>query len=155
MNPDAIFARRLRAARARLGLSQREVGRLMGLPVKVAAPRINQYERGSAAPNIEDLQRLAEGLGVPAAALVVEDDRLFRLLMAWADAPDSARAEALKQLEERVENGNRPGKRAALKRVEQARQAWAAERTAEAAAKPPKRAPVPAPVSRRRNAAKP
>lgn len=100
----------------------------MGLAASVAAPRINQYERGSAEPSVEDLQRLAEALGVPAAALVTQDPALHRLLMAWADASGAARAEAIRQLEARVERGNRPGLRTTQKRVRDSLSALAVER---------------------------
>lgn len=129
VNPDALFAQRLRAARERLGLSQRELGLLVGMAPNVAAPRINQYERGSAEPSIDDLQQLAEALGLPAAALVTEDAGLHRLLVAWADAPAKARAQVVKQLEAHVAS-SQPGRRATLKRIEQARTEWAAEREA-------------------------
>lgn len=128
VNPDALLARRLREARKRIGVSQRELGLLMGLAASVAAPRINQYERGSAEPSVEDLQRLAEALGVPAAALVTEDPALHRLLMAWADASSAARAEAIRQLEARVDRGNRPGLRATQKRVAESLSALAIKR---------------------------
>jgi transcriptional regulator with XRE-family HTH domain len=100
----------------------------MGLAASVAAPRINQYERGSAEPSVEDLQRLAEALGVPAAALVTEDPALHRLLMAWADASSAVRAEAVRQLEAQVGRSNRPGLRATQKHVAESLRALAAKR---------------------------
>jgi transcriptional regulator with XRE-family HTH domain len=100
----------------------------MGLAASVAAPRINQYERGSAEPSVEDLQRLAEALGVPAAALVTDDPALHRLLIAWADASSTARAEAIRRLEAEAERGNRPGLRTTQKRVRDSLSALAAKR---------------------------
>jgi transcriptional regulator with XRE-family HTH domain len=138
VNPDAVLARRLRAARERLGLSQREVGLLMGLPAKVAAPRINQYERGSAEPSVEDLQRLAEALGVPAPMLVAEDPALVRLLAAWADAPARSRQQALRQLEADARDAGYPARSAHERRIRTARDQWEHERLAAArAARPP------------------
>lgn len=113
-----------------MGLSQRELGRLVGFAPDVAAPRINQYERASAAPLAEDLQQLASALGLPAAALVTEDPALHRMLLAWADAPVTARRAAVKQLEADAARAEHPERAKVLRRIEQSRRQWDAERAA-------------------------
>jgi len=119
----------------RLRLSQRELGLLMGLSPKVAAPRINQYERGSAAPTVEDLDRLAGALGLPTAALVAEDPALVRLLRAWADAPPQARTAAVRELEANARAAGHPGRKATRARIRDARAAWKEEAVAAAQAR--------------------
>ena len=114
-----------------MGLSQRELGRLVGFAPDVAAPRINQYERGSAAPLAEDLQQLASALGLPAAALVTEDPALHRMLVAWADARVTARRAAVKQLEADAARAGHPERARVLRRIEESRRQWDAEREAE------------------------
>ena len=80
-----VFARRLAQARARSGLSQRELGIKAGLDRYVASPRINQYERGKHAPSVGTAKQLAEALGVPPAFLYTEDELLATLLLRWND----------------------------------------------------------------------
>ncbi|MGY4516276.1 transcriptional regulator with XRE-family HTH domain [Lysobacter sp. HA18] len=113
-----------------MGLSQREVGLLMGLPANVAAPRINQYERGSAEPSVDDLARLADALGLPAAALVTKDAALLRMLRAWSDAPAKDRIQVTRELEARAREAGHPGSRATSERIERAREGWSEQRRA-------------------------
>lgn len=73
---NAVLAARIRAARKALGISQSEVGRRMGWAPEVASSKINRYENERHLPNFETALELAEVLGVPLAALCVDDDRV-------------------------------------------------------------------------------
>jgi transcriptional regulator with XRE-family HTH domain len=75
----SVVGNRLREARGRVGISQKQLGIQAGFDPSVASPRINQYETGKHVPDIQTAQRLAEVLGVPAPYLYAEDD----LLAAW------------------------------------------------------------------------
>jgi transcriptional regulator with XRE-family HTH domain len=61
----STFTLRLKQARARKDLSQRELGALAGIPETTAGSRINQYENGVHLPNLETMQELAKALDIP------------------------------------------------------------------------------------------
>jgi|SRR5579859_964599 len=61
-----MLIHRLREARERKGLSQREVARLCGLGIN----QINRYENGATDPASHILQKLATSLGVSADYLL-------------------------------------------------------------------------------------
>lgn len=94
-----IFAQRLAQARARVGLSQKQLGILAGLDPAVASPRINQYERGKHEPPVKTAKQLAEVLGVPAAFLYTEDELLAQLLLQWNELSIRQKKDLLKSIE--------------------------------------------------------
>ncbi len=65
---------RLKQARIRKGLTQQQLGVMLGLEPNNASARMNQYERGKHAPDFATVKRMAELLGVPAAWFYSEDD---------------------------------------------------------------------------------
>lgn len=67
---------RLKEARTRLGLSQKQVGVLAGMDPSVASARMNQYERGKHVPHFVIVARMAKVLRVPAAYFYADDDAL-------------------------------------------------------------------------------
>jgi transcriptional regulator with XRE-family HTH domain len=69
-NPIPI---RLKEARKRKGISQRELGIRTGMDINVASARMNQYEKGKHAPDIEMLRRLAEELDAPLSYFFCDD----------------------------------------------------------------------------------
>ena len=64
------FARRLRSARVRSGLSQERLGAV----ARLHRTEISLLERGERDPKLSTLFRLADALGVSVAALI-EDER--------------------------------------------------------------------------------
>jgi transcriptional regulator with XRE-family HTH domain len=68
--PRDRFARNLRAARAEAGLSQERLSALAGLH----RTEISLLERGERDPKLSTIVRLADALGVPAAALVAAEE---------------------------------------------------------------------------------
>lgn len=68
------FPLRLKQARIRKGLTQQQLGVLLGLDPNNASARMNQYERGKHAPDYATVKRIAELLGVSAAWFYSEDD---------------------------------------------------------------------------------
>lgn len=87
----SIVGNRLREARERLGISQKQLGIKAGLDPSVASPRINQYETGKHVPDIRTAQRLAEVLGVPAPYLYAEDDLLAAWILAFSRVTPTVR----------------------------------------------------------------
>lgn len=95
----AVLSRRLRQARERKGLSQKQLGIAAGLDRFVASTRVNRYERGVHQPDPVTVQRLADALGVPAAYLFASDERLARLILAF----DALTAKAQERVVSEVE----------------------------------------------------
>ncbi|WP_028108745.1 helix-turn-helix domain-containing protein [Ferrimonas futtsuensis] len=58
---------RLKQARQKIGISQRELGLRIGLEPSSASSRMNHYEKGRHTPDFEALERIAKELGVPVA----------------------------------------------------------------------------------------
>src|SRR6266496_5132019 len=77
-----LFARRLKAARVRSGLTQVELGLRAGIEDSASA-RVNQYERGKHWPDFGTATRLARVLQVPPAYFYAEDDALAELVLRY------------------------------------------------------------------------
>lgn len=83
-----VFARRLRFARERAGLFQRELGRRIGMKDDAASPRINQYEEtGTHVPRTETIGAIARELKIPVAYLFADGERLARMILAFSQLP--------------------------------------------------------------------
>ena len=98
---QAIFQRRLKEARERRELSQKQLGIQAGLDPFVASTRINRYELGVHQPDWATVQRLADVLEVPTAYLFAEDERLARMILAFDRLPASEKDQILKKVESR------------------------------------------------------
>lgn len=71
----SAFGRRVREVRLSVDISQEELAHRSGLDRSY----VGQVERGERNLTLENIYRLAEGLGVPAARLVVELNDLLDL----------------------------------------------------------------------------
>lgn len=67
---------RLKEARERAGLSQRELGLRAGMDPGSASARVNQYERGRHTPDFGTLASIAQVLNVPVAYFYAVEDGL-------------------------------------------------------------------------------
>lgn len=94
-----VFQRRLKEARLRRQLSQKELGIQAGLDPFVASTRINRYELGVHEPDIATIERLAAALAVPTAYLFADDDRLARMILAFEQLPAAEKDRLLKAME--------------------------------------------------------
>ena len=103
LNPLAVLSRRLKEARERKGLSQRQLGIAAGLDRFVASTRINRYEKGVHHPDPITIQRMAEALAVPAAYLFASDDKLARLILAFNSLPAKTQERVVSDLERMAE----------------------------------------------------
>lgn len=95
----AVWHKRLKEARAALGLSQKQLGIEAGLDEFVASTRINRYELGVHAPDYQMATRLARVLHVPVAFLYCDSDELAQMILAFDRAPKAARRHALATLQ--------------------------------------------------------
>ena len=91
MTGVSVVAKRLKEARLRAGISQRELGIRAGIDPFAASARINQYERGKHVPDIGTAARLCKVLGVPAPYLYAQEDALAVWILAYAQAGPTLR----------------------------------------------------------------
>lgn len=68
-----------------LGISQRELGRRIGLSEDVVSSRVTRYELGTSEPDFVTASKMAKELGVPLAYLLADSDALADIILAVAD----------------------------------------------------------------------
>lgn len=95
-----VFQHRLKTARERLNISQKELGIRAGLDSFVASTRINRYELGVHQPDMATAERLAHALAVPTAYLFAGDERLARMILAFEQMSVAEKERLLKTLEQ-------------------------------------------------------
>ncbi|EGQ8195410.1 helix-turn-helix transcriptional regulator [Vibrio parahaemolyticus] len=74
MSRTNVFPQRLKQARNRVGISQKELGIRLGMDPSSASGRMNHYEKGRHMPDVGTLKKLAEELGVPVAFFFSDSD---------------------------------------------------------------------------------
>jgi transcriptional regulator with XRE-family HTH domain len=79
-DPRQIFRTRLKEARQRAGVSQKQLGIPAGRDPFVASARINRYEQGVHEPDLVMLRHLADALSVPLAYFLAERDDVAELI---------------------------------------------------------------------------
>ena len=97
--PQSPVAVRMREARLRNRISQKELGIRAGIDESSASPRINQYETEKHTPSYTTLAQLAKVLKVPVPYFYCEDDRLARLILVYDKLSVKAKNQLLAQLE--------------------------------------------------------
>ena len=100
MGQTSIVGRRLRQARLRAGISQRELGIRAGIDLFAASARINQYERGKHMPDLQTLSRLAAVMQVPAPYFYCQDAELADVILKFAALGKAQRRRLLALLDE-------------------------------------------------------
>jgi transcriptional regulator with XRE-family HTH domain len=84
MGGVSIVAKRLKEARLRVGLSQRQLGIRAGINESGASSRMNQYERAVHKPDPLMLKRLAAVMQVPVPYFYCEDAELADLILKFS-----------------------------------------------------------------------
>ncbi|HFK2882396.1 TPA: helix-turn-helix domain-containing protein [Stenotrophomonas maltophilia] len=80
--PAHTFGRRLREARLAKGLTQAQLGAVLGLDEEnSAAPRVSRYERGDRVPDPATMEKLAQALGMPVAYFHATNDLVAETLL--------------------------------------------------------------------------
>jgi len=92
------FGERLRAARVAAGMSQERLGIEAGIEEASASARMNRYERGTRAPAVEIVERIAIVLNVPVSYFYSQDDEEASLLIAFHRMPTKQRIELLRHI---------------------------------------------------------
>lgn len=91
----AIFAKRIKDARLKAGLSQEQLGINIGLDPASASTRMNRYELGKRVPDFDLVSRLAEILNLPAAYFYAVTDEEAELLAGFHRLQPDRRREIL------------------------------------------------------------
>lgn len=100
-----LIGRRLRAARKAVGLSQVELGALVGMDDKNASPRLSRYERGEREPDAETLRALGKALGLPPAYFLATSDPLAECILLIAKQPMAKQKKLLEIIREHLGEG--------------------------------------------------
>ena len=95
----SIVGSRLREARERAGISQKQLGINAGIDPDVASARINQYEKGKHLPHLATAKELAKVLGVPTPYLYADDDALAAWILAYPRVSGAMRKSIIKDAE--------------------------------------------------------
>lgn len=88
---QAVFGRRLRQARLRVGIPQDKLGVQAGLDESSSSARISRYESGVHEPSLQFAETLAKVLGISAAFFYCSDDRLAEIILRYADMSEAQR----------------------------------------------------------------
>lgn len=96
----SLFARRLKAARLRSGLSQERLGVIAGVEEASASARINQYERGKHTPDVLMTTHLAKVLNVPISYFWAVEEDEAELLRLYHAMGSKLRKQILRSVED-------------------------------------------------------
>lgn len=90
---------RLKEARLRAGLTQKQLGVMIGMDESSASGRMNHYEKNRHTPDIRTLRQLAEVLGVPLNYFFCDDEKSARLAIEIDKRPDAQKDQLLALIE--------------------------------------------------------
>lgn len=97
-----LFSRRLRDLRLAAGISQRTLGRQIGLSEETVSSRVTRYEKGTSEPNFTTANKLAKELGVPLAYLVADTDVLAEIIAYASRLPAAEQKRLAHSLKEQL-----------------------------------------------------
>ncbi|PSV32183.1 helix-turn-helix domain-containing protein [Photobacterium sp. GB-210] len=100
-NPIPI---RLKEARKKVTLSQKALGIRIGMDESSASARMNQYEKGKHAPDIQTLKLIAEELDVPLNYFFCEEESSAKLACLIAKLSEEERQELINKLSDSEES---------------------------------------------------
>ncbi|MDK1313652.1 helix-turn-helix domain-containing protein [Pseudoalteromonas ardens] len=95
---------RLKEARTRANISQRDLGIRIGLEPGSASGRMNHYEKGRHTPDLQTLKRIAEELDVPLNYFFCESDVMAKLVLFFEQLSEKRKLELLQNLESELKN---------------------------------------------------
>lgn len=99
--PSTTLGRRLREARLAKGLTQAELGAVLGLEEEnTAAPRISRYERGDRMPDNESMAKLAKALELPVAYFHAVSEPMAEAILVMSQLPEEAQEELVHRIRE-------------------------------------------------------
>ncbi|MDN3608723.1 helix-turn-helix domain-containing protein [Vibrio ostreicida] len=89
---------RLKQARKRAGITQKNLGVMIGMDESSASGRMNHYEKGRHTPDISTLKKMADALGVPLNYFLCEDEISAELAVLISKLPDQEKKNLLELL---------------------------------------------------------
>lgn len=104
MQVKSFFTERLKEARNRMKISQKDLGIKIGIDPSSASGRMNHYETGRHMPDIEVLKKMAKELNVPVNYFFCESEQSATLACLIDKLDDEAKSKLIKLLEEASEN---------------------------------------------------
>ncbi|MGR5307978.1 helix-turn-helix domain-containing protein [Vibrio mediterranei] len=90
---------RLKQARKRAGITQKNLGVMIGMDESSASGRMNHYEKGRHTPDISTLKKMADELGVPLNYFFCEDESTAKLVCLIAELSDNEKRELIEKME--------------------------------------------------------
>lgn len=96
---------RLKQARKRADITQKNLGVMIGMEESSASSRMNHYEKGRHVPDISTLRKLAAALNVPMSYFFCEDELSAELAIQIEKLPKSEK-EKLLQFIEKLQQSN-------------------------------------------------
>jgi len=94
-NPIPI---RLKQARAKSGITQKQLGILIGMDENSASGRMNHYEKGRHIPDLTTLKKIANELNVPLNYFFCEDETTAELVIEISKLDTEKKLELIKEL---------------------------------------------------------
>ncbi|MDW2001550.1 helix-turn-helix transcriptional regulator [Vibrio sp. 2304] len=91
---------RLKQARKKVDISQKELGVRVGMDESSASGRMNHYEKGRHVPDVETLRKLAKELGVPLNYFFCEDDQSAELAVLIANLSSDDKKSLIESLKQ-------------------------------------------------------
>ncbi|EGQ8902392.1 helix-turn-helix transcriptional regulator [Vibrio vulnificus] len=106
MSRTNVFPQRLKQARNRVGISQRELGIRLGMDPSSASGRMNHYEKGRHMPDVGTLKKLAEELGVPVAFFFSDSDSSAELACLIEQLNEKEKQALITQLKQELDKSD-------------------------------------------------
>lgn len=94
----SIVVKRLKEARERAGISQRQLGLKAGMDLFGASTKMNQYEREVHGPDLPTVTSVAKALKVPVPYFYCEDDELAAVILKFSELGAEDKKRVLVQL---------------------------------------------------------
>ncbi|WP_254910737.1 MULTISPECIES: helix-turn-helix domain-containing protein [unclassified Pseudoalteromonas] len=101
MQVKSFFTERLKEARKRMKISQKELGIKMGMDPSSASGRMNHYETGRHMPDLTTLKKLASELNVPVNYFFCESEESATLACLIEKLDDEGKRKLIELLEEK------------------------------------------------------
>ena len=105
MTQSSPFCDRLKQARQKRKISQKQLGIAAGIDPGSASPRINQYERGKHTPDFLTVERLAAALTTPVPYFYTSDDLMAELILLIHELDECKKQKLIRQLLEKAQSG--------------------------------------------------
>lgn len=97
-----LLANRLKQARLKVGISQKQLGIKAGIDEFSANARMNQYETGKHVPDLVTLKQISKILKVPLAYFYAEEQDLVELPMLYDQMSQANRKKLLQHIKNKA-----------------------------------------------------